>query len=68
VWRLTRGAPEPVTVTTGLTDDSYTEIQPGALAEGDPVVVAVQRPANAADGTSTQRPPGFGAGGGGRRR
>jgi len=68
VWRLTRGAPEPVAVTTGLTDDSYTEIQPGALAEGDPVVVAVQRPANATDGTSTQRPPGFGVGGGGRRR
>jgi HlyD family secretion protein len=68
VWRLVRGAPEPVAVTTGLTDDSYTEIQAGALTEGDPVVVGVQRPATATDGTSTQRPPGFSAGGGGRRR
>jgi HlyD family secretion protein len=69
VWRLTRGAPEPVGVTTGLTDDSYTEIQSGALAEGDAVIVATTRPANADDGAGTQRPPGFTMGGGrGRRR
>ena len=69
VWRLTRGAPEPVGVTTGLTDDSHTEVQSGALAEGDAVIVAISRPANADDGASTQRPPGFNMGGGrGRRR
>lgn len=68
VWRLTRGAPEAVGVATGLTDDSYTEIQGDALAEGDAVIIAVVRPANASEGTSTQRPPGFSAGGGGRRR
>jgi HlyD family secretion protein len=68
VWRLARSAPEAVTVTTGLADDSYTEITSGALAEGDPVIVAVARPASATAGTGTQRPPGFGAAGGGRRR
>ena len=68
VWRLTRDAPEPVGVTTGLTDDSYTEVQSSALAEGDAVIVAVVRPSSATDGTSTQRPPGFSGGGGGRRR
>jgi HlyD family secretion protein len=69
VWRLAGGRPEPVTVTPGLADDSYTEVQTTTLHEGDPVIVSVARPQ--ADGApSTQRPPGFnmGGGGGGRRR
>jgi hypothetical protein len=45
-------------------------VQGGGLAEGDAVVVAVERPKTASEGTTTQRPPGFnvGGGGGGRRR
>jgi HlyD family secretion protein len=68
VWRLTDGHPEAVAVTTGLADDSYTEVQPGALHEGDAVIVSVVRPTTDAASASTQRPPGFNMGGGGRRR
>ena len=69
VWRLAGGRPEPVAVETGLADDSYTEVRSGALREGDPVIVAIERPRTAGD-ASTQRPPGFnmGGGGGSRRR
>ncbi len=68
VWRLAGGRPEPVPVTAGLADDSHTEVQAGTLTEGDAVIVAVERPQNASEGTGTQRPPGFNMGGGGRRR
>ncbi len=72
VWRLARGQDlEPLAVTAGLADDSYTEVQGDALAEGDAIVVSVERPKAASDATTTQRPPGFnmgGGGGGGRRR
>ena len=68
VWRLANGRPEPVNVETGLADDSYTEVKPGNLVEGDPVIVAVERPRTATDTTGTQRPPGFNMGGGGGRR
>lgn len=67
VWRLAGGAPEPVVVTPGLADDSYTEVHGGGLAEGDAVVVGIDRQTSAA-GATTQRPPGFNVGGGGRRR
>jgi HlyD family secretion protein len=68
VWRLVDGRPEAVAVTSGLTDDSYTEVQPGAVREGDAVIVAVARPPGESAAASTQRPPGFNMGGGGRRR
>jgi HlyD family secretion protein len=70
VWRLADGRPEPVKIEPGLADDSYTEVRSGALREGDPVIVAVERPRTATDAANTQRPPGFnmGGGGGGRRR
>jgi HlyD family secretion protein len=66
VWRLAGGQPEPVGVTPGLADDSYTEVQAGALREGDRVIVSVERSQTAA-GPGTQRPPGFNMGGGRRR-
>jgi HlyD family secretion protein len=68
VWRLVDDRPEAVAVATGLADDSYTEVQPGTLQEGDAVIIAVERPQGESAGTSTQRPPGFNMGGGGRRR
>jgi HlyD family secretion protein len=70
VWRLVDGRPEAVAVTSGLADDSYTEVKAGALQEGDAVIVAVERPRDTGEATTTQRPPGFnvGGGGGGRRR
>jgi HlyD family secretion protein len=67
VWRLTDDRPEPVTVTPGLADDSYTEVQSDALHEGDPVIVSVERAKSDAAGPSAQRPPGFNMGGGRRR-
>ncbi|MEO6028736.1 MAG: efflux RND transporter periplasmic adaptor subunit [Candidatus Binatia bacterium] len=68
VWRLTNSQPEPIAVTPGLADDSYTEVQAAALHEGDAVIVSVERAKTQAEGASTQRPPGFNVGGGGGRR
>jgi HlyD family secretion protein len=42
VWVLKKGKPVAVPVTTGLEDDSYTEIASGDLKPGDPVIVAEQ--------------------------
>ncbi|MCC6847140.1 MAG: efflux RND transporter periplasmic adaptor subunit [Deltaproteobacteria bacterium] len=67
VWRLTDGAPEPVAVAPGLSDDSYTEARSDALREGDALVVGIERRSDGSAQT-TQRPPGFALGGGGRRR
>ena len=67
VWRLADGSPAPVGVVTGLADDSYTEVHGGDLAEGDAVIVGIERRADA-DTATTQRPPGFNMGGGHRRR
>jgi len=39
LWVMRDGAPRPVAVTTGLDDDSYTEIVKGDLEEGEEVVV-----------------------------
>ncbi len=66
VWRLVDDAPEPVSVTPGLTDDSYTEVHGSALREGDAVIVGVERREEATE-QATQRPPGFTMGGGRRR-
>ena len=43
VWVLREGIPAPVSVTTGLDDDTNAEIVQGELAEGDKVIVAEQR-------------------------
>ncbi len=68
VWRLAGTTPEPVAVSAGLADDSYTEVHGGGLAEGDAVIVGLER-AHAGDAASAQqRPPGFNMGGGHRRR
>jgi len=61
VWVLADGRPRAVPVETGLSDDSYTEVRSGALAEGDPVIVAVERQLDGADSGDAKRPPGFGA-------
>jgi HlyD family secretion protein len=68
VWRLAGARPEAVAVTPGLADDSYTEVRSGGLAEGDAVIVAVERSQGSGEAASTQRPPGFNTGGGGRGR
>jgi HlyD family secretion protein len=39
VWVLRDGRPQPVTVTTGLRDNTYVEITGGALKEGDAVII-----------------------------
>jgi len=67
VFVLRDDVPRPVAVETGLSDDSYTEVTKGALAVGDPVIVAAERPAADAQAARAQ-PPGFISGGGGRRR
>ena len=38
IWVLKNGAPEAVLITTGSTDGSWTEVAPGAVAEGDAVI------------------------------
>ncbi len=48
LWVLRDGKPEPVAVTTGLDDDSYTEITGGDLKPGDAVVTAEQAANNKA--------------------
>ena len=42
IYVLRNGKPEPVSVTTGLTDGSRTEIVSGQIAEGEAVVVDQQ--------------------------
>lgn len=39
LYRLENKKPAPVTVKTGMTDGTYTEITGGALKEGDPLVI-----------------------------
>ncbi len=66
VFVLRDGRPVPVSVETGLSDESFTEVTRGDLHEGDPVIVAAERPPGATTPTRPQ-PPGF-MGGGGRHR
>ena len=67
VWVLDSGDPRPVRITTGLSDDQYTEVVDGPVNAGDPVIVAVDRPQERAATTAAQ-PPGFVQRPGGRRR
>ena len=53
VWVLRDGQPVAVAVTTGLDDDSFTEIVKGELKPDDRVIVAEQR---SADSSATPRP------------
>jgi HlyD family secretion protein len=53
VWVLRDGQPVAVPVTTGLDDDSFTEIVKGELKPDDRVIVAEQR---GADSSATPRP------------
>jgi HlyD family secretion protein len=46
VWVLRDGKPVRVAVTTGLDDDTYTEIVKGELNPGDQVIIAEQRSNN----------------------
>ena len=62
VFVLRDGEPKAVPVETGLSDDSYTEITGGALAEGDPVIVAAESTTKSAEAPRAQTPPGFGCG------
>lgn len=42
VWRIdAHGAPQPVTVGLGISDDAHTEVTGGGLGEGDEIVVGV---------------------------
>ncbi len=43
VWLLREGKPVPVTIRTGLDDDTYTEIVSGAVHADDQVIVGEQR-------------------------
>jgi HlyD family secretion protein len=43
VWVLRNGKPVAVNVTTGLDDETFTEIVGGDLKVGDPVIVAEER-------------------------
>jgi len=43
VWVLRNGRPVAVSITTGLADDTYTEVVAGDLHSGDPVVIGQQR-------------------------
>ena len=43
VWILRGGKPVAVDITTGLADDTYTEVRTGDLRAGDQVVIAEQR-------------------------
>ncbi len=64
---LRDGTPEPVPVTTGLSDSSYVEITGGDLHEGDAVIVNEVRAdaAKSASRNALSAPPM--PGGGGRR-
>ncbi len=58
VWVLRDGQPLPIAVTTGLDDDSFSEIVTGDLKPGDAVIVSEQSGSQAA-GQARPRPFGF---------
>lgn len=60
------GSIKRVAVQTGVRNESYAELVSGDLRENDLVVVGYRRPEPDA-GATTQRPPSFMGGGGGRR-
>jgi len=55
VWVVQNGQPVRVSVTTGISDDSYTEILSGGIKEGQEVIVGAQTK----EKTQTTRPPGM---------
>lgn len=63
IWVMRGGKPEQITLQTGLSDGSFTEVISGDLKEGDEVVIE----ATVKGGETTSRPAGLGAGGPGRR-
>lgn len=56
VWVLENGKPVAVAVTTGLDDDSYSEVTGGALREGDAVIVGEQRAGSGRPGAAPVTP------------
>ena len=64
VWKLdAKKQLIPVAIQIGITDYNNTQLVSGDLNEGDTLVVAATTPAQ---GSSSQRPPGFGGGPGPR--
>jgi HlyD family secretion protein len=62
VWRMSAsGDPEAVTVQSGISDGSFTEVVGGSLNEGDQIVVGLDTSRGSV--RSDQLPPGFGGGG-----
>jgi HlyD family secretion protein len=55
------GDPEPVTIQSGISDGTFTEVAGGSLNEGDQVIVGLDT--SRASAKSDQLPPGFGGGG-----
>lgn len=59
IWKqVENGDPVPVSVQLGISDGASTEILSGDLAEGDLVVIGIERPASERKGSDL--PPGFG--------
>jgi len=56
VWVFKDGKPAAVAVTTGLDDDSYSEVTGGALHEGDLVIVGEQRAGSGRAGAAPVTP------------
>ncbi len=61
LYVLRDGKPVRITVRTGLSDGSFTEVRSDELREGDAIVVGVEQPRQRAN---VQLPPGMGGGGG----
>jgi len=58
VWKMGEsGDPEPVTLQSGISDGSFTEVVSGSLSEGDQIVVGLDTSRTAA---RSDLPPGFG--------
>jgi HlyD family secretion protein len=61
VWiRNANGAPEALTLSVGIADDSFTEVLSGDLREGQEVITGIlagaKRPSSAPPGFGQQRP------------
>lgn len=52
VWILRGGKPVALSITTGLADDTYTEVLTGELRSGDQVIIGEQRVAAGSQGRS----------------
>ena len=67
LWLLRGGKPVSVSVKTGITDGSHTEIVEGPLEQGDQVIVDVAGGGNSGSSSPGGRPPSGGPSGGFRR-